>query len=567
MKKKLGLFNFLICLLFLSGVVWGQSTLNCKTCHGNKVTMWQNSAHGNTQLDVASELAEEWKGNTPSEVIQNEDCIACHGAMAIKANGGMSEADALAYFFTTTNGKFTDTTKAIHQSEWPNNACVTCHDVPSDHPNTMPTLKIFDSRTAQYNLVNNSTSQLCGQCHGNLRFADTDHLKFNAWQASKHGRGGQTDVAGELGEEWAGVSPDSVINGVDGEDCIACHAPTSVLQNGGISEAEALGMFFTTNNGKFDSQTKPANTDAWPEVACITCHNPHNPGAISYFNSATRKYETLNSSNELCGKCHGNLRFADTDHLSYNIEQGTGGKGVVDLQTMPGIKCVDCHMYTIDVDDSKALMFGGHSWQVFVTEDDGSESSACTNCHSTMDAKAAKAKIEDWKTEFSKLDSTANEKINSAQAKLSGSNNSQLLSYLKEAQFNLAFAESDESQGVHNHKYSRALLEDAINKANLILTGVNDNSIIVNKFELYQNYPNPFNPTTIIKFSLDKEQKVSLNIYNMLGKLVKNLVNGTLSAGNHSVTFTADNLSTGIYFYSLRGEEGRIITRKLVLLK
>ncbi len=567
MKRMLIFITAITLMIFLSGISLGQSTLNCNTCHSKKVSMWQNSAHGKTQADVASELAEEWKGKTPDEVIQGEDCIACHGALAIKANGGMSESQALAYFFSTVNGKFTDTTKALHQSEWPNNACVTCHDVPGDHPNTMPSMKIFDSRTNKYLQVSNSMNKLCGQCHGSLRFSDTDHLKFDAWSGSKHGHGGQSDVAGELGEEWAGVSPDSVINGTDGEDCIACHAPTSVLANNGISEAEALKMFFTTTNGKFDSNTKPANTDIWPEVACVTCHNPHNPGAVSYFNSSTKKYETLKSTNELCGKCHGNLRFPDTDHLSYNIEQGTGGKGVPDNQTMPGIKCVDCHMYTIDVDDSKALMYGGHSWSVFVKEDDGSESSACTNCHSSMDASAAKSKIVEWKTEFSRLDSIAASKISAAEAKLAGSTNSTLLGYLNEAEHNLTFAESDESQGVHNHKYTKALLQDAINKADLVLTGVDDAGVVVNKFALYQNYPNPFNPTTLIKFSLDKEQRVSLNVYNLLGKLVKKIIDGRLTAGEHSVVFNANNLTSGVYFYSLRGDNGRIITRKLILLK
>ena len=92
----------------------------------------------------------------------------------------MDEAQALNYFFTTTDGKFTADTTVANTSDWPNLACVSCHDVPSDHPNSMPTFASYDSQTQSYTSVN-SVSELCGQCHGNLRFSDTDHQTYNAW--------------------------------------------------------------------------------------------------------------------------------------------------------------------------------------------------------------------------------------------------------------------------------------------------------------------------------------------------------------------------------------------------
>ncbi|MBU1545115.1 MAG: T9SS type A sorting domain-containing protein, partial [Proteobacteria bacterium] len=72
-----------------------------------------------------------------------------------------------------------------------------------------------------------------------------------------------------------------------------------------------------------------------------------------------------------------------------------------------------------------------------------------------------------------------------------------------------------------------------------------------NKFELSQNYPNPFNPTTIIKFSISESAKVKLEVYNMLGQKLKELINSTLEAGYQQIEFSADGLSSGLYIYKL----------------
>ena len=563
------LFSFISIILIaivIPNLSFAQSQLDCTLCHSEENNHWLMSHHADTQNDVADELAEEWAGLPPDSVIfgqEPEDCIACHSATSITANGGMTEVETLGYFFSTTNGLYTDSTHALHTDEWPHNACVTCHDVPADHPTSMPTLAIFNSPTAQYVSVANS-SILCGQCHGTLRFPDTDHRRLDAWQMSKHGHGGQEDVAGELGEEWAGSTPEEVIGE---EDCIACHASTSVLLNGGISEADALNLLFTTENGVFTQNTAPQNTDLWPEVSCTSCHNQHNPDEISYFNSETKEYEVLSDSQELCGKCHGNIRFPNTDHLSYNIAQGTGGMGVPDLQTMPGIKCVDCHMHVGDVDGTNAVMFGGHLWSTFIQEEDGSESASCTSCHSSINANTAHLIVDGWQAEYANLDSIANVKVEEAVNFLQGSNDSTKIHMLEEAQFNLAFAEGDESAGVHNHSYTISLLNDAIDKAVYIVTGVEDGfNPVVKEFVLYQNYPNPFNPSTNIRFNLPEAAKVSLNVYNVTGEKVAVLLNEQEEAGLHSVQLDASNLPSGIYFYRIIAGKYQK-TMKMILLK
>lgn len=98
------------------------------------------------------------------------------------------------------------------------------------------------------------------------------------------------------------------------------------------------------------------------------------------------------------------------------------------------------------------------------------------------------------------------------------------------------------------------------------VSSVRDLDVIANSFELQQNYPNPFNPSTIIKFAIPKESKVSLKVYNLLGQEISTLLNQELKAGSYEVDFKASNLASGIYFYSI--EAGSFsATKKMMLLK
>jgi formate-dependent nitrite reductase cytochrome c552 subunit len=390
-------------------------------------------------------------------VVTGEDCLACHGPTAVLANGGMSESQALGYFFTMSNGVFTTRTIATNTGAWPQVACTGCHQVPTNHPMAaVPTLGLFYSHTTQYLAAANS-SALCGECHGNLHFAETDHRLYNAWASSKHGQS-QTPVAGELSQSHAGESPEAVIQG---ENCIGCHAPTAVLANGGMSEGRALGYFFSATNGVFTTNTVPAHVSEWPNDDCTNCHDPHDPRKLSYFNSGTAQYQVMTNSAQLCGQCHGNLRFPDTDHRSYNLMTGTGGIGVTNQVTVHGVTCTDCHMYSSDVDPSNSKSFHGHTWAITVTEADGSTTTSCSVCHTNMDTAAAHTSVAAAQDECHALDDTVQANVTRAAAALQGTTNSTWLAVLQEAQFNLSYAESDESGGFHNHKYLIALLNDA----------------------------------------------------------------------------------------------------------
>ena len=98
------------------------------------------------------------------------------------------------------------------------------------------------------------------------------------------------------------------------------------------------------------------------------------------------------------------------------------------------------------------------------------------------------------------------------------------------------------------------------------ITSVNNNIAPPKQYELDQNYPNPFNPATIISYQIPVSGIVTLKVYDVLGREVKTLVNAFKSQGKYSVSFNANNLSSGVYFYQL--ESGNYTSiKKMVLLK
>ncbi|MDP3832194.1 MAG: T9SS type A sorting domain-containing protein [Ignavibacteriaceae bacterium] len=88
----------------------------------------------------------------------------------------------------------------------------------------------------------------------------------------------------------------------------------------------------------------------------------------------------------------------------------------------------------------------------------------------------------------------------------------------------------------------------------------------LSEFRLDQNFPNPFNPATIISFSVAENSFVALKVYDVLGNEVSELVNEVKEPGNYTVSFDASNLSSGIYFYTLKAN-GSILTKKMLLAK
>ncbi|HPR17615.1 MAG TPA: T9SS type A sorting domain-containing protein [Candidatus Cloacimonadota bacterium] len=99
-----------------------------------------------------------------------------------------------------------------------------------------------------------------------------------------------------------------------------------------------------------------------------------------------------------------------------------------------------------------------------------------------------------------------------------------------------------------------------------------DHNTIVTEKNILSNYPNPFNPTTTIKFNVQANSKISIEVFNVKGQKVKQLVNERMSAGERSIVWngTDDNnrsVASGIYFYKMKADGRYTETRKMILLK
>ena len=98
-----------------------------------------------------------------------------------------------------------------------------------------------------------------------------------------------------------------------------------------------------------------------------------------------------------------------------------------------------------------------------------------------------------------------------------------------------------------------------------------DNELTPLSFRLHQNHPNPFNPVTTLRYDIPKYAFVNITIYDMMGRVVKTLVNGSQTAGYRTTQWNATNnigqpVSAGLYLYTIQAGKFRQ-TKKMVLLK
>ncbi len=123
--------------------------------------------------------------------------------------------------------------------------------------------------------------------------------------------------------------------------------------------------------------------------------------------------------------------------------------------------------------------------------------------------------------------------------------------------------------GDNEIRFYLSTLNDTLDNAALVKQPEpSDNRIsaLPSEFELLANYPNPFNAVTNIRFALPEASDVKLAVFDITGRLITTLTNGSFAAGYHSLTFDANALSSGVYFYRL--DAGTFVeTRKMVLLK
>lgn len=99
-----------------------------------------------------------------------------------------------------------------------------------------------------------------------------------------------------------------------------------------------------------------------------------------------------------------------------------------------------------------------------------------------------------------------------------------------------------------------------------LVTSKDEGDTVPASYKLGQNYPNPFNPTTTISYEIAEAGIVELEVFDMLGRKVTEVVNQRQASGSYTVDFDANNLSSGLYLYRLRAN-GKVLTKKMTLIK
>ncbi len=103
---------------------------------------------------------------------------------------------------------------------------------------------------------------------------------------------------------------------------------------------------------------------------------------------------------------------------------------------------------------------------------------------------------------------------------------------------------------------------------NSLLTGIEQRTKpkTISGYYLATNYPNPFNNETVIRFRIARKERVTISLFDILGRKKKVLFNGLASAGEHRITFSAAGLAGGVYFYRMQTPHFSFV-RKMILLK
>ncbi len=128
---------------------------------------------------------------------------------------------------------------------------------------------------------------------------------------------------------------------------------------------------------------------------------------------------------------------------------------------------------------------------------------------------------------------------------------------------NYSFVDKNPEPGNYSYKLVQIDFDGTRTESKVVNVEIN---LQPAEYSLMQNYPNPFNPVTTIIYSIPESGIVNIKIYNTLGEKVTSLVNEFKEAGNYKINFDAENLSSGIYFYSLQAGEFNSI-KKMILLK
>ncbi len=545
----------------------------CGTCHQGALTglgldptadysHWMNTAH-------AWFFKENINGVGPAGSGYSASCIKCHttGYNPTAANGNFAAvANQVGWTFpkslTDTNFAYLYHTSA-QLAQLGTIGCESCHGPGSEHWGD-PT-KISVSLDAS----------VCLQCHD----APPHHAIGREWTSSPHDSG-----------MLAIQNMESTINSGTAT-CAGCHNGAGFVDR----------MTSNTLQPKY----------GFMPLTCAGCHNPHdatNPYQLRRVTADTLQNGfaiTEGGVGQLCMNCHraranANASVAGGWHSYFGPHEGPqtdvffgqngyqfGDNSITGLSTHTQLanSCVTCHMASDTVDANAAMTLGGHTWKMSGPDalgDTTDNTTACQSCHGPITdfdqipapydyaGIANGGPIPGVQTEVKALLAKVAALIPDSVIANPGSATvgKNLTQNQLGALWDYLLISKDGSYGIHNAKYTFALLEAALGK----LTGVKQVSDNVpHTFALEQNYPNPFNPTTTIDFSVPKTGIVNLTVYNSIGQEVKVLANDNYIPGTYQVTWDGRNnegtqVASGAYFYRLSAKN-YTSTMKMVYLK
>jgi hypothetical protein len=341
-------------------------------------------------------------------------------------------------------------------------------------------------------------------------------------------------------------------------------------------------------------------------ITCATCHEPHT-GHLreASVDSLRNGFQfTPAGKSQICSYCHSARysvktrvttkapyfgfvnRFYPHYNMQYDMLVGSNGyqygdEGFTGVSTHMGLEdgCVTCHMQG-RVRSNNTL--SNHSMSMTDTTFGFKGITVCKTCHGEIedfdDVKAAydydaDGQIEGVQTEIHGLldrlkarlpiDASTGEPVQMLKDSLLVKNRPDYIQGI----WNYYFVKYDGSYGVHNTKYAVALLQKALGTYPLDVKAA-DNTIPT-EFALGQNFPNPFNPSTTINFALPQQVQVKLEVYDILGNLVKTMVNQEMGAGTYNVVWNGVDrngvkVASGMYLYRLQA--GSFSTVKKMLM-
>lgn len=549
--------------------------LNCATCHstGAAFQAWATSGH-------AKKFENGMNGGNGS--YWGANCFKCHttGYNVSASNGGFDDVATTLGFvdslwrpwrpglydsLLTTDKKMLSMVAGI--------GCENCHGPRNPAHAGLGT----QPKTMR--------SDVCGQCHNE----PWRHNRYVQWESSGH-----------AGPPWSNSfrsSGSTLVTQYTLNTCIRCH--------------DGEGFMSFTKGIPFDNRTSTGYSKVKrTEITCQTCHEPHSatlrvaPAGSDTLANGYNYSATALGEGKTCVNCHKFRRNAETyttSNMSSNWGPHYGGATDVFLgknaytfgQTIPSSighqmidkTCVGCHMSaTPDTGTAARDKIGMHTWNMHYTTNTGQKIdnvTGCTSCHgsiSSFDDIIAAFDYDGDGTVEPFLDEVEGLKDLVALAlppRGSTDIDRTLLASdpdsvnLKRAFYNYLYVKYGGAHGVHNPKFVVGLLQRSL----FVITGVElpGSETVPQEFALRQNYPNPFNPSTTISFDLPTRNHVVLEVYDVLGKLVKTLINEEMMPGNMDIQWdgtdnAGQHVTSGVYLYRI--EAGSFtMARKMVLVK